>query len=124
MIASMYRSQRCAASGWEQSASRLVTKSYPAELHRQGAFTARDHEVGLYDLHDRVQVKVNNQWIDGEVTMTRGLEYEVQLPPSGRRPYRSRTGTSARNGKPDKHRKCNQHMRAASASLHGPSADR
>jgi len=61
-------------------ASTVVSKSYSAELHRKGAFTARDHEVGLYDLHDRVQVKVDNQWIDGEVTTTRGLEYQVQLP--------------------------------------------
>ena len=61
-------------------ASSVVTKTYPAELHRKGAFTDRDHKMGLYDLHDRVQVNVQGQWIEGEVVTTRGLEYEVQLP--------------------------------------------
>lgn len=61
-------------------ASSVVTKTYPQELHRKGAFTDRDHAVGLYDLHDRVQVNVQGQWIQGEVVTTRGLEYEVQLP--------------------------------------------
>jgi len=58
----------------------VVTKTYPAELHRKGPYTDRDHAVGLYDLHDRVQVNVQGKWIDGEVITTRGMEYEVQLP--------------------------------------------
>jgi hypothetical protein len=62
------------------TAGTVVSKSYPAELHRKGAFTDRDHAVGLYELHDRVQVNVQGKWIDGEVITTRALEYEVQLP--------------------------------------------
>jgi hypothetical protein len=58
----------------------VVSKTYPAELHRKGSYTDRDHAVGLYDLHDRVQVNVQGKWIDGEVITTRGLEYQVQLP--------------------------------------------
>ena len=58
----------------------VVSKTYPAELHRKGPFTDRDHAVGLYDLHDRVQVNVQGKWTDGEVVTTRALEYEVQLP--------------------------------------------
>src|SRR5262245_15872821 len=55
----------------------IVSKTYPNELHRKGPYTARDHAVGLYDLHDRVQVNVQGQWVDGEVITTRALEYEV-----------------------------------------------
>jgi hypothetical protein len=59
----------------------VVAKTYPAELHRKGPFTARDHAVGLYDLKDRVQVNVQGQgWVEGVVITRRGLEYEVQLP--------------------------------------------
>jgi hypothetical protein len=58
----------------------VVSKTYPNEMHRKGAYTDRDHAVGLYDLHDRVQVLLQGQWIDGEVITTRALEYEVQLP--------------------------------------------
>jgi hypothetical protein len=58
-----------------------AVKAYPAELHRKGPFTARDHELGLYDLKDRVQVNVQGQgWIDGVVITRRALEYEVRLP--------------------------------------------
>jgi hypothetical protein len=57
----------------------VVSKSYPAELHRKGAYTDRDHAVGLYELHDRVQINVQGKWLDGEVITTRGLEYEVQV---------------------------------------------
>ena len=57
-----------------------VSKTYPAELHRKGPFTDRDHEVGLYDLKDRVQVNIQGQgWVDGVVSTRRALEYEVQL---------------------------------------------
>src|SRR5690349_2787633 len=62
------------------STGTIVSKSYPAELHRKGAYTDRDHAVGLYALHDRVQVNVQGKWTDGEVITTRALEYEVQLP--------------------------------------------
>jgi hypothetical protein len=58
----------------------VVGKTYPTELHRKGAFTDRDHAVGLYDVHDRVQVNVQGTWTDGEVITTRGLEYQVQFP--------------------------------------------
>src|SRR5689334_15715560 len=55
-----------------------VLKRYPVELHRKGAFTDRDHAVGLYDLKDRVQINMQGQgWIDGVVTSRRALEYEV-----------------------------------------------
>jgi len=62
------------------TAGTVVSKTYPAELHRKGAYADRDHAVGLYELHDRVQVNVEGKWIDGEVITTRALEYEVQLP--------------------------------------------
>jgi hypothetical protein len=58
----------------------VVSKTYPAELHRKGPFTDRDHAVGLYDLHERVQVNIQGTWTDGEVVTTRGLEYEVRFP--------------------------------------------
>ena len=64
-------------------AGTVVVKTYPLELHRKGPFTTRDHEVGLYELKDRVQVNIRGQgWMDGVVITTRGLEYEVQLPGS------------------------------------------
>jgi hypothetical protein len=58
----------------------VVGKTYPTELHRKGPFTDRDHAVGLYDLHDRVQVNVQGKWLDGEVITTRALEYQVEFP--------------------------------------------
>ena len=61
-------------------AGTVVSKTYPTELHRKGPFTDRDHAVGLYDLHDRVQVNFEGRWIDGEVITTRALEYQVQIP--------------------------------------------
>ncbi len=58
----------------------VVSKRYPAELHRKGRFTDRDHEVGLYDLKDRVQVNMKGEgWVDGVVITRQGVEYEVQL---------------------------------------------
>src|SRR5690349_9965848 len=43
-----------------------VLKRYPVELHRKGPFNDRDHEVGLYDLKDRVQINMQGQgWVDG-----------------------------------------------------------
>ena len=59
----------------------VVSKTYPTELHRKGAFTDRDHAVGLYDMKDRVQVNIQGQgWVEGHVITRRGLEYEVQFP--------------------------------------------
>ena len=57
-----------------------VTKTYPAELHRTGPLNDRDHAAGLYDLHDRVQVNVDGRWVESEVVVTQGMEYQVKLP--------------------------------------------
>jgi hypothetical protein len=57
-----------------------VTKTYPAELHRNGPLNDHDHAVGLYDLHDRVQVNLEGRWFDSEVLVTQGMEYQVRLP--------------------------------------------
>jgi hypothetical protein len=57
-----------------------VTKTYPAELHRTGPLNDRDHAAGIYDLHDHVQVNVEGRWVDGEVLVTQGMEYQVKLP--------------------------------------------
>jgi hypothetical protein len=57
-----------------------VTKTYPSELHRIGPLTDRDRAVGLYELHDKVQVNVDGKWTDGEVIAIMGMQYQVQLP--------------------------------------------
>ena len=57
-----------------------VTKTYPAELHRIGPSTARDKAVGLYELHDRVQVNFEGRWVDSEIISSFGMEYQVTLP--------------------------------------------
>src|SRR5260370_1160984 len=57
-----------------------VTKTYPGELHRIGPSTARNKAVGLYDLHDRVQVNFEGRWVDSEVVSTLGMEYQVTIP--------------------------------------------
>ena len=57
-----------------------VTKTYPAELHRTGPLNDHDHAAGLYDVHDRVQVNVEGRWVDSEVLVTQGMEYQVKLP--------------------------------------------
>ena len=57
-----------------------VSKTYPNELRQIGPLNAEDRAHGLYALHDRVQVNVNGQWIDGEVMTELGMEYQVQLP--------------------------------------------
>jgi hypothetical protein len=55
-----------------------VMKAYPLELHRKGAYTDRDHAVGLYALKDIVQVNVRDKgWIEGAISTTKGLDYEV-----------------------------------------------
>lgn len=59
----------------------VVLKTYPAELHRKGKYTDRDHAVGLYALKDIVQVNIRGKgWIEGAVTTTRGMEYQVTFP--------------------------------------------
>jgi len=57
-----------------------VTKTYPAEIRRVGKLTARDHAAGQYDLHDRVQVNFEGQWVNSQVIGTMGMEYQVDLP--------------------------------------------
>ena len=57
-----------------------VTKTYPAEIHRNGPLTAGDRAAGLYELHDRVQVNFEGRWIDSEVLTILGMEYQVKLP--------------------------------------------
>jgi hypothetical protein len=59
----------------------VVMKTYPAELHRKGKYTDRDHAVGLYALKDIVQVNIQGKgWTEGAVTTTRGMEYQVTFP--------------------------------------------
>src|SRR5688572_12011842 len=60
-----------------------TTKLYPDEVRRVGPLTARDRAAGQYNLHEAVQVNVNGTWVDGEIIVMTGLEYQVQLP--GRR---------------------------------------
>lgn len=56
-----------------------VWKTYPTELRRIGPLTAEEKASGLYDLHDRVQVKIDGRWVDGEIITTMGQEYQVQI---------------------------------------------
>jgi hypothetical protein len=59
-----------------------VWKPYPSELRRIGPLNAEDRAHGLYDLHDRVQVRFEGKWVDSEVVTTFALgdRYEVTLP--------------------------------------------
>ncbi len=56
-----------------------VTKTYPAELRRIGPMTDVDRARGLYELHEKVQVNVEGRWVDGEVVVEMGPEYQVNL---------------------------------------------
>jgi len=56
-----------------------VWKTYPNELRRIGPINAEDRAHGMYAMHDRVQVNVQGQWLDGEIITERALEYQVQL---------------------------------------------
>ena len=57
-----------------------VTKTYPSELRRIGAPTAGDRARGLYQLHDKVQVLFEGQWVESEIVTTLGMEYQVKVP--------------------------------------------
>jgi hypothetical protein len=57
-----------------------VWKDYPAEIRRVGNLTAADHAAGQYTLHDKVQVNVQGQWLEGQVIGTLNDEYQVSLP--------------------------------------------
>jgi hypothetical protein len=57
-----------------------VWKDYPAEIRRVGNLTAADHAAGQYTLHDKVQVNVQGQWVEGQVIGTLNDEYQVSLP--------------------------------------------
>ena len=63
-----------------------VWKPYPSEVRRIGPLNAEDRAHGLYDLHDRVQVRFEGKWVDSEVVTTFALgdRYEVTLPVIGR----------------------------------------
>jgi hypothetical protein len=52
-----------------------VWKPYPSELRRVGPVNDIDRAHGLYALHDKVKVKVEGHWEDGEVVMEMGREY-------------------------------------------------
>ncbi|HKD06868.1 MAG TPA: hypothetical protein VKB79_13280 [Bryobacteraceae bacterium] len=56
-----------------------VIKTYPSEVRRVGAANARDHAAGQYRLHDRVQVNVGGQWMDGTIVLENGMDYQVQF---------------------------------------------
>jgi hypothetical protein len=58
-----------------------VWKSYPAELRRIGKLTMEDHANGQYDLHDKVQVMVNGNWVESEIHGYDGNgQFEVDVP--------------------------------------------
>jgi hypothetical protein len=57
-----------------------VSKGWPVEVRRQGKLTAQDHAAGQWDLHEKVQVQVNNQWMEGEIVGQSYNRYTVQLP--------------------------------------------
>jgi hypothetical protein len=56
-----------------------VSKFWPTEVRRLGTLTAQDHAMGQYDLHDRVQVLVNGQWMEGEVRGQNLNMYDVKV---------------------------------------------
>lgn len=56
-----------------------VTKTYPSEVRRVGPATPQDQAAGQYRLGDRVQVKVNGQWVEGKIITDNRTEYQVQF---------------------------------------------
>ena len=57
-----------------------VSKVWPTEVRRLGKLTAEDHAMGQYDLHDRVQVRVNDKWMEGEVRGQNLNMYHIKVP--------------------------------------------
>jgi hypothetical protein len=57
-----------------------VSKIWPIEVRRIGQLTAEDHANGQYDRGDRVQVLVNNRWMDGVVKGQNLNMYSVEVP--------------------------------------------
>jgi hypothetical protein len=57
-----------------------VSKLWPTEVRRVGKLTAEDHAAGQYDLHDRVQVLVNGQWVEGEIRGQNLNMYAIKVP--------------------------------------------
>jgi len=49
-------------------------------VRRLGGANAEDHANGVYELHDRVQVSFQGQWVDSEVVTILGSDYQVTLP--------------------------------------------
>jgi len=49
-------------------------------VRRLGGANAEDHANGVYELHDRVQVSFQGQWVDSEVVTILGGDYQVTLP--------------------------------------------
>ena len=56
-----------------------VWKPYPIELRRIGPVNDIDRAHGLFALHDRVKVKVDGRWEEGEVITEMGREYQIAL---------------------------------------------
>jgi len=56
-----------------------VNKSYPAEVRRLGKLTPEDHANGQWDVHDKVQVNVNGQWIEGEISGYFNTDFDVRV---------------------------------------------
>jgi hypothetical protein len=54
-------------------------KSYPDDVRGTGPQDAQDRANGHYQLHDRVKVNVQGQWVDGEIITTLGTDYQVKL---------------------------------------------
>jgi hypothetical protein len=54
-------------------------KSYPGDVRGTGPQNAQDRANGHYQLHDRVKVNVQGQWVDGEVITVMGTDYQVKL---------------------------------------------
>jgi len=57
-----------------------VQKQWPFEVFREGTLTAADHAAGQYDTHDRVQVRVNGKWVEGEIVGQQYNNYSIKVP--------------------------------------------
>lgn len=56
-----------------------VVKTYPDELRRVGPLNDADRARGLFALHEKVQVNVGGKWLDGEIVLEHGREYQARL---------------------------------------------